>query len=180
MNPGPWGMVQTGVPFGEVSLVREWLGIDATIRRPKVLHPDRPVEGFLCQRREVSGSRFLRDYSLGNPTTQVTESTHGQKGRFLDLVESADLLASKCSGSLLVEDSPNNRVNVTVSVPSESLVFQSPQEGVKFVASYFKASDEEPILSYYSQISEANSPHGIPLSYYLRCREMHLDLVNAA
>ena len=25
MNPGPFGMVQTGVPFGEVEAVRSWL-----------------------------------------------------------------------------------------------------------------------------------------------------------
>ena len=27
MNPGPFGMAQTGVPFGEVAKVRDWLGI---------------------------------------------------------------------------------------------------------------------------------------------------------
>ncbi len=58
MNPGPWGMVQTGVPFGEVSIVRTWLGIDGTINRPKHEHPARPVEGFRCQRSEVSGARL--------------------------------------------------------------------------------------------------------------------------
>jgi single-strand selective monofunctional uracil DNA glycosylase len=31
MNPGPWGMAQTGVPFGDPSLVREWLGIDGPV-----------------------------------------------------------------------------------------------------------------------------------------------------
>ena len=58
MNPGPWGMAQTGVPFGEVGLVRDFLGIDAKVDRPAVEHPRRPVEGFACTRREVSGSRF--------------------------------------------------------------------------------------------------------------------------
>ncbi|MFM8642089.1 MAG: hypothetical protein ACKOEP_04540, partial [Phycisphaerales bacterium] len=29
MNPGPFGMAQTGVPFGEVAAVRDFLGIDA-------------------------------------------------------------------------------------------------------------------------------------------------------
>ncbi len=58
MNPGPWGMVQTGVPFGEVSLVRDWLGIDEPVGQPAVEHPKRPVQGFACPRSEVSGRRL--------------------------------------------------------------------------------------------------------------------------
>jgi single-strand selective monofunctional uracil DNA glycosylase len=58
MNPGPWGMTQTGVPFGEVELVRDWLGIRSTVGRPPDEHPKRPVEGFACRRREVSGRRL--------------------------------------------------------------------------------------------------------------------------
>lgn len=64
MNPGPFGMAQTGVPFGEVELVRDWLGIEAKVGRPPREHPKRPVEGFACTRREVSGQRlwgFARD-----------------------------------------------------------------------------------------------------------------------
>ena len=58
MNPGPWGMTQTGVPFGEVELARDWLGIRSPIGRPSEEHPKRPVEGFACSRREVSGRRL--------------------------------------------------------------------------------------------------------------------------
>jgi single-strand selective monofunctional uracil DNA glycosylase len=58
MNPGPWGMAQTGVPFGEVGLVREFLGIDGRVDQPPVLHPKRPIEGFACTRSEVSGRRL--------------------------------------------------------------------------------------------------------------------------
>ena len=58
MNPGPWGMAQTGVPFGEVTLVRQWLGIEAEIERPEDEHPKRRVEGFDCHRSEVSGRRL--------------------------------------------------------------------------------------------------------------------------
>jgi single-strand selective monofunctional uracil DNA glycosylase len=58
MNPGPFGMAQTGVPFGEVSLVRDFLGVSAKIGRPKKQHPKRPVLGFECERSEVSGARF--------------------------------------------------------------------------------------------------------------------------
>ncbi|MCA9707751.1 MAG: single-stranded DNA-binding protein [Myxococcales bacterium] len=58
MNPGPFGMVQTGVPFGEVGLVRDWLRIEGEIGRPKHEHPKRPVEGLACTRSEVSGARL--------------------------------------------------------------------------------------------------------------------------
>ena len=58
MNPGPFGMAQTGVPFGEVSMVRDWLGIAGTVRHPAREHPRRPVHGFACRRSEVSGRRF--------------------------------------------------------------------------------------------------------------------------
>ncbi len=57
MNPGPWGMAQTGVPFGEVNLTREWLGIEGQVSSPKDEHPKRPVQGFACARSEVSGRR---------------------------------------------------------------------------------------------------------------------------
>lgn len=58
MNPGPFGMVQTGVPFGHVGLVRDWMGIDVPIGKPAREHPKRPVEGFSCKRSEVSGARL--------------------------------------------------------------------------------------------------------------------------
>ena len=80
MNPGPWGMAQTGVPFGEVSLVRDWLGIEEDVDSPRISHPKRPVDGFECTRSEVSGRRlwslmkerfgaaeeFFRDHFVAN------------------------------------------------------------------------------------------------------------------
>jgi single-strand selective monofunctional uracil DNA glycosylase len=80
MNPGPWGMAQVGVPFGEVSLVRDWLSVGGTITAPLGAHPQRPVHGFACQRSEVSGRRlwglfaarfgtadaFFRDHFVAN------------------------------------------------------------------------------------------------------------------
>jgi single-strand selective monofunctional uracil DNA glycosylase len=80
MNPGPWGMAQVGVPFGEVSLVRDWLGVSGTVRAPQGVHPSRPVAGFACRRSEVSGRRlwglfaarygspeaFFRDHFVAN------------------------------------------------------------------------------------------------------------------
>ncbi len=58
MNPGPFGMAQTGVPFGEVNLVRGWLGIEAPVGKPPREHPRRPIMGFKCTRSEVSGARL--------------------------------------------------------------------------------------------------------------------------
>ncbi len=58
MNPGPWGMAQTGVPFGEVALVRDWLGISGIVTRPRQQHARVPVQGFACARSEVSGMRL--------------------------------------------------------------------------------------------------------------------------
>lgn len=58
MNPGPFGMAQTGVPFGDVAMARHWLGIEGSVKRPPREHPKRPVMGFECERAEVSGSRF--------------------------------------------------------------------------------------------------------------------------
>ncbi len=58
MNPGPYGMAQTGVPFGEVEMVRSWLGIEEAVKRPAPEHPKRPIQGFECPRSEVSGRRL--------------------------------------------------------------------------------------------------------------------------
>ena len=58
MNPGPFGMAQTGVPFGDVGMVRDWMGIEAPVGRPDPEHPQRRIEGFGCGRSEVSGSRL--------------------------------------------------------------------------------------------------------------------------
>lgn len=80
MNPGPFGMAQTGVPFGEVSRVRDWLGIEGRVDVPAHQHPKRPVQGFACTRSEVSGARlwgaiaerfgspdrFFRHHFIGN------------------------------------------------------------------------------------------------------------------
>ncbi|GAA5173848.1 single-stranded DNA-binding protein [Niveibacterium umoris] len=58
MNPGPFGMVQTGVPFGEVAAVRDWMGICGGVVKPAQETPKRPIEGFACARSEVSGRRL--------------------------------------------------------------------------------------------------------------------------
>jgi len=58
MNPGPYGMAQTGVPFGEVHAAQNWLHIQGKIEQPPKPHPKRPVLGFDSTRSEVSGRRL--------------------------------------------------------------------------------------------------------------------------
>ena len=59
INPGPWGMTQTGVPFGEINAVKNFLGIrELDITPPENEHPSYPVQGLKCQRSEVSGRRL--------------------------------------------------------------------------------------------------------------------------
>lgn len=75
MNPGPFGMVQVGVPFGEVAIAHEWLRIHAPIRQPLSMNPKRPIEGWACTRSEVSGRRLwglFRD-RFGTPEKFFTD-----------------------------------------------------------------------------------------------------------
>lgn len=69
MNPGPFGMAQTGVPFGDTAMVRDWLRVEGHVDKPPHEHPKRPVVGFACTRSEVSGTRlwgWARDH-FGTP-----------------------------------------------------------------------------------------------------------------
>ena len=80
MNPGPFGMAQTGVPFGEIPAVRDWMGLKGAVEKPNPEHPKRPVEGLDCSKSEVSGRRlwglfsekfpdardFFKDYFVAN------------------------------------------------------------------------------------------------------------------
>lgn len=71
MNPGPWGMCQTGVPFGEVNAVKDYLGITGEVEEPKKSHPKRKVEGLNCKRSEISGKRLwglIAELSKNNPS----------------------------------------------------------------------------------------------------------------
>jgi single-strand selective monofunctional uracil DNA glycosylase len=93
MNPGPWGMAQTGVPFGEVQAVREWMGIQARIGVPRRPHPKRPIEGFACARSEVSGRRLWG----------LMASRFGQAGEFF----SRHVVANYCPLVFMAESGRN-------------------------------------------------------------------------
>ena len=64
MNPGPHGMVQTGLPFGDVVNAAAMLGYRTGDQVPAPdlagveLHPSRPVIGLSATRREASGERL--------------------------------------------------------------------------------------------------------------------------
>lgn len=70
MNPGPWGMAQTGVPFGEIPAVRDWMGIEETVEKPRLEHPKRPIEGFACAKSEVSGRRLWGYFAARFPKAE--------------------------------------------------------------------------------------------------------------
>lgn len=71
MNPGPFGMAQTGVPFGEVNAVRDWLKITGEVGHPPNEHPKRRILGLACKQSEVSGARFWGFFrkQCGEPQT---------------------------------------------------------------------------------------------------------------
>ncbi len=103
MNPGPYGMTQTGVPFGEIASVRDWMGIEEKIDRPEREHPKRPVTGFACTRSEVSGARvwgaiashwgepeaFFREHYIANYCPLVFMEASG-KNRTPDKLPAAE------------------------------------------------------------------------------------------
>jgi single-strand selective monofunctional uracil DNA glycosylase len=106
MNPGPFGMAQTGVPFGDVTLVRDFLGIGGAVDKPRREHPKRPVDGFDCPRCEVSGTRlwgwirnrfgtaeaFFRDHFVANYCPLVFMEASG-RNRTPDKLPTAERVA---------------------------------------------------------------------------------------
>jgi single-strand selective monofunctional uracil DNA glycosylase len=116
MNPGPFGMAQTGVPFGDVTMVRDWLGILAAVDKPALEHPKRPVLGFGCTRAEISGTRlwgwarerfgtperFFRRFFVANYCPLVFMEASG-RNLTPDKLRAAEreALFSACDGALL-------------------------------------------------------------------------------
>jgi len=108
MNPGPFGMAQTGVPFGEITAVRDWISINAPIGKPAKEHPKRPVDGLACTRSEVSGRRlwglfaerfgaadeFFNDHFIANhcPLVFMEETGRNRTPDKLPATEAAPLM----------------------------------------------------------------------------------------
>jgi single-strand selective monofunctional uracil DNA glycosylase len=121
MNPGPFGMVQTGVPFGDIEMVRDWLGIVGEVTRPEAEHPKRPVLGFECARREISGSRlwgWARD-RCGTPESFFE--------RFF--------VANYCPLAF-VEDSGRNRTPDKLAASERQSLFAACDDALRQVVSY--------------------------------------------
>lgn len=70
MNPGPFGMAQTGVPFGEISAVRDWMGLNPKIGKPENEHLKRRIVGMDCPKSEVSGRRLWGLFSERYPKAE--------------------------------------------------------------------------------------------------------------
>jgi len=110
MNPGPWGMAQTGVPFGEVSMVKDFLKLSGAVKTPKGEHPKRPVRGLDSPRSEVSGRRlwgffgerfggpagFFKDHFVVNycPLVFMEESARNRTPDKLPVGESGPMFAA--------------------------------------------------------------------------------------
>ena len=123
MNPGPWGMAQTGIPFGEVSLVKRWLRIEAPVGSPRSIHPKRPVLGFDCPRREVSGRRlwgWARD-------------TFGTPERFF-----SRFFVSNYCPLLFIESSGRNRTPNQISKADQEPLFEACDRALRRTIEWLK------------------------------------------
>lgn len=63
MNPGPFGMCQTGVPFGDPNWVKNWLKIEGIVNKPNLECPTRQITGLDSLKKEVSGDRLWGFFS---------------------------------------------------------------------------------------------------------------------
>jgi single-strand selective monofunctional uracil DNA glycosylase len=123
MNPGPWGMTQTGIPFGEITAVREWLGIEAPVGKPENEHPKRPVVGFSCLRSEVSGRRLWgwAKKRFGTPRNFFS--------RFF--------VANYCP-LVFMEDSGRNRTPNTLPVSEKHPLLEACDKALRQLVAYLK------------------------------------------
>ena len=116
MNPGPWGMAQTGIPFGDASMVTQWLDISGKVDRPAKEHPKRPISGFQCPRGEVSGQRLWG----------WAKSRFGRPGRFF----SRFWVANYCP-LVFMEDSGRNRTPDKLKKAEKRLLFNACDEALR-------------------------------------------------
>jgi single-strand selective monofunctional uracil DNA glycosylase len=120
MNPGPFGMAQTGVPFGDVALVRDFLGIEAKVERPAAENPARPVTGFACPRSEVSGSRLWgwAKQRFGTPETFF-----------------ARFFVHNYCPLVFMEEGGRNRTPDKLPAPERTLLFRACDEALREIVS---------------------------------------------
>ena len=123
MNPGPWGMAQTGVPFGEINAVRDWMKIQAPVGLPAKMHPKRPVMGFSCTKREVSGKRLWG----------WVQKTFQTPGRFFKRF----FVANYCP-LLFIEKSGRNRTPDQIRVAERKPLLEICDRALRRTIGYFK------------------------------------------
>ena len=123
MNPGPWGMSQIGVPFGEIEHVRDWLGIKTTIGVPDKEHPKRPIQGFDCPRSEVSGRRLW----------SWAKENYGTPDQFFETF----FISNYCP-LVFMEDSGRNRVPEKLPKSERVPLFQACDQALRRTVEYFQ------------------------------------------
>jgi single-strand selective monofunctional uracil DNA glycosylase len=123
MNPGPWGMAQTGVPFGEIQAVRDWMKINAPVGTPHAMHPKRPIMGFSCTKREASGQRL---WGWVQKTFQTPK-------RFF----SRFFVANYCP-LLFIEGSGRNRTPDQIRAVEGKALQQACDHALRLTVEYFK------------------------------------------
>ena len=123
MNPGPFGMVQTGIPFGEVAAVRDWLRLKGRVGRPRCEHPRRPIDGFDCERSEVSGYRLWGLFA----------SRFGTPGAFF-----ADHIVINYCPLAFVEKTGRNRTPDKLPKTERDSLFAACDKHLSFVVSMLK------------------------------------------
>jgi single-strand selective monofunctional uracil DNA glycosylase len=124
MNPGPFGMAQTGVPFGEIALVRDWLGIEETILSPEHVHPKRPIEGFSCKRSEVSGRRLWGLFSEKFPQAEDFFAEH--------------FVANYCP-LVFMEDSGRNRTPDKLPATEQAMLYAACDQHLRALVDALQA-----------------------------------------
>ena len=147
MNPGPWGMAQNGVPFGEVAAVRDFLKLDAPIGQPtgwSGVHPKRPIEGMACTRSEVSGRRvwaLLKD-RYGDAATALGDL---HVLNFCPLVFMGETGKNITPDRLVAADVSDAGNNITIDLSIDRAVesFDDNEEGtlILFGGSYEQSAD---------------------------------------
>ncbi len=122
MNPGPFGMAQTGIPFGEVSLVRDWMGISLPVGRPEREHPKRPILGFEHTRSEVSGARLWG----------WARARFGEPERFFERF----FVANYCP-LVFLEESGRNRTPDKLPAVEKEALFAACDRALRATVTYF-------------------------------------------